>query len=179
MESFSLSQIVTGCTHVSQKYSSLVFVSSVTFIKSCSVIRPLANSDHYGLLVKVNTCLPTMNKKSRKVWCYKHADFTKAHQLLLDIDWYSLLINDIDIAWANWYKAFMEVMKKCIPRRQLPINQRNIPWINKKITQAMKRRNCLYKNSRKSTTARSKYQLARNRVVSHIGKQRKNIISLN
>ena len=118
-----------------------------------------------------------MNKKSRKVWCYKHADFTKARQLILDIDWDSLLINDIDIAWANWYKAFMEVMKKCIPRRQLPINQRNIPWINKKITQAMKRRNHLYKNSRKSTTARSKYQLARNRVVSHIRKAiRKNIL---
>ena len=111
-----------------------------------------------------------MNKRSRIVWCYKHADFTKARQLILDIDWDSLLINDIDIAWANWYKAFMEVMKKCIPRRQLPINQRNIPWINKKVTQAMKRRNRLYKNSRKSTTARSKYQLARNRVVSHIRK---------
>ena len=109
MESFSLSQIVTGCTHVSQKYSSLIDLVFVSSIKSCSVILPLANSDHNGLLVNINTCLPAMNKKSRKIWCYKHADFTEARQLILDIDWDSLLINDIDIARANWYKAFMEV----------------------------------------------------------------------
>ena len=54
-------------------------------------------------------------------------------------------------AWDNWYKTFM------VSRRQLHINQRNIPWIDQKTAQAMKQRNFLYKNSRKLTTSRSKY----------------------
>ena len=70
----------------------------------------------------MNTYLPAMNKNSRKVWCYKHADFTTARQLILDVD--SLLINDINIARAGT-RLFVEVKKKGIPIEDSYL------WINK------------------------------------------------
>ena len=52
MESFSLSQVVTGHTYMILNYSGhtslidLVFLSSPLFLKTCETIPPLGSCDH-------------------------------------------------------------------------------------------------------------------------------------
>ena len=54
MESFSLSQVVTGHTHMSYNghtsHIDLAFLSSPSCLRSCETIPPLRKSDHMGVL---------------------------------------------------------------------------------------------------------------------------------
>ena len=58
---------------------------------------------------------------------------------------------NINLSWDIWQNKFMEVMENCIPRGTLP-ERRNLPWLNKSIVQAIKRRNCLYTGNRSVPT---------------------------
>ena len=69
-------------------------------------------------------------------------------------------------------------MEQCIPRATLP-KRHNLPWLNKKIIQAIRKRNLLYKNWRKSgaTTVFAKYKRARNNVTYLLRKAKKNFFT--
>ena len=46
--------------------------------------------------------LPNLLKTHpRTIWRYAHADFQAANQLLEAVDWESLIVDDIDVAWQN------------------------------------------------------------------------------
>ena len=85
--SFSLEQVVPSYTHVSPNGSTslidLAFLSIPTLLRSCSVIPPLANSDHFGLLLDIKWKTNTKQARSEKckIWRYAHADTQKARQL--------------------------------------------------------------------------------------------------
>ena len=87
------------------------------------------------------------------IWCYQDADFNKACELLIEINWEALVnINDhtgVDISWDNWYSYFSLVMEKCIPKKN--IAYRSLPpWINQDILKAIRRRNLLFSSYKKS-----------------------------
>ena len=91
MDSFSLSQVVTGHTHTSptgrDSLIDLGFISNPSLLHTCTVIPPLANSDHYGVhtIFNLKSSASTFTSQCpRKVWCYAHADFSKACHLISD-----------------------------------------------------------------------------------------------
>ena len=85
---FSLSQVVDTHTHLNVTGSAtlidLAFISNTKQLLKCSVIPPLANSDHNGLnlLLKWKITNQAAPAPPRKIWNYKDADFQKARQML-------------------------------------------------------------------------------------------------
>ena len=146
LQSFGLSQVVTGYTHVSplnhKSLIDLAIVSSPSNVKSCSIIPPLATSDHFGihtkLVLKPSTMHPRSSKPCRMIWRYAHADFPLAQQLLFEVDWDRIITDDVDSSWLNWQSKFLEIMEICIPPKVLPSKCRNLPWLTKRIVQAMR-----------------------------------------
>ena len=65
----------------------------------------------------------------------------------------------------------MSIMEECIPKTVLP-PRKNLPWLNKNLTRAMKKRNQLYKRAKQSGDF-SKYKHARNNIVSNLRKAKK------
>ena len=63
----------------------------------------------------------------------------------------------------------MSIMEECIPRRVLP-SQRNLPWLNKNIKSAMRKRNTLFKKTGYS----AKFRSARNGVISLLRRAKAN-----
>ena len=104
--SFHLQQIVTEPTHIYSHGASiidLVFTSNSLLTCSCTVVPPLGNSDHNGLLTRLlwrssssHNC-PNYSK-GQTVWLYSHADWDKACNLMENVDWKSLLDNNIDVS---------------------------------------------------------------------------------
>ena len=103
------------------------------------------------------------------VWLYEHADWPKAHRLIQDTDWDSLITDDINVSWHNWQKHFLEIMKRCIPQRSMS-GHRNLPWLSKGLIQMMRRMKMLFSCAKKSKKVPDfeKYKRMQNRVVSQL-----------
>ena len=85
-------------------------------------IPQLANSDHFGLYVCIKHISDTTQYTPtilHKIWRYKHADFNKANDLLMDVDLETIIDpNNIQSTWSNWKKIFLDIMDECIPAYQ-------------------------------------------------------------
>ena len=168
MSTYNLSQMVTEHTHThhngTRSTIDLVFVSDPRLVRSCTTIPPLSNSDHLGLQVNLSLKTTITTVKRRVVWRYKHADWDKACDLINSTDWKSLLgQSNVNKSWSNWCNRFMQIMHECIPSGTIP-PRRNRPWLTKKLIQAMRRRNAIYRQA-KATNNYMKYKRYRNKVV--------------
>ena len=125
MATLSLFQMVNDYTHVHHNGTAttidLLYASSLHLIRDCSVVPPLSNSDHCGLLASLSLKSPHIISKPRIVWRYSHADWLAACELLEAADWASILDpEDIEKSWCNWRDTFMGIMDACIPKAVLP-----------------------------------------------------------
>ena len=171
MDTYCLSQMVTQFTHVhhngTKSIIDLLFVSDPQLVRSCFTIPPLSNSDHCGLNIELNLKTIPKASKRRTVWRYCHADWEKAHRLIEGTNWDSLLDpEDINTSWKNWSAKFLEIMQSSIPTTTLP-PRRNRPWLTKKLVQAIRRRNALFKEA-KATNDFTKYRQYRNKIVNYL-----------
>ena len=119
--SFSLVQVVPSFTHVSPNGSTslidLALLSDTSCLQSCTTLLPLSSSDHLGLSLSIkwkNSTNPTYSK-SRHIWIYKDADFSKACDLIQATNWDSTLSDDVDLSTELWTRKFLEIMEECIP----------------------------------------------------------------
>ena len=146
------------------------------FDLGCSIVPPLSNSDHNGILIQMrwrqsgSSSCPN-NSKGRKIWLYNHADWDRAIKLLDSCDWGVLLGQDANESWTNWCEKFLSIMEECIPRRTLP-QRRNLPWLSKTIVQSMRKRNYLYRKAKKSGNF-CKYKKARNKTTAMLRASKK------
>ena len=169
---FDLEQIVKEPTHVHHNHSlsiiEIIFLTNPHLVNLCSIVPPLSNSDHNGILIQMwwrqsgSSSCPN-NSKGRKIWLYNHADWDRAIELLDSCDWDVLLGQDANESWTNWCEKFLSIMEECIPRRTLP-QRRNLPWLSKTIVQSMRKRNYLYRKAKKSGNF-CKYKKARNKTT--------------
>ena len=112
MSTFSLTQVVSQHTHFGPHGRSLidlVLLSQPSQLQSCSVIPPLGNSDHHGIILSLKWRLlrKSVVSKKRSVWRYKHADFTRTCSLLNSVDWDQVLSMNINLSWDTWRDNFM------------------------------------------------------------------------
>ena len=84
------------------------------------------------------------------------------HTILDLTNWGQLLTENINESWDTWQQKFLEVMEhvQCIPIGTLS-KRRNLPWLDKSIVQAIKRRNHLYKKHKRSNNPMLRVQYAR------------------
>ena len=91
-----------------------------------------------------------MHSKGRLVWTYNYADWSLASSLIENTNWDLLFSGDnINRSWTSWHQQFMKIMKECTPNTALR-SRRNLPWLNKKLIRAMRRRNKLFKKAKTS-----------------------------
>ena len=171
MSTLSLVQMVNNYTHVHHNSTAttidLLFVSNPQLVHDCSTIPPLANADHFGLLVSLSLQTSYTPKKSRTVWRYEYANWSAACDLLGAIDWASVLDpEDVEKSWAIWRDIFLGVMDQCIPKAILPA-RRNRPWLTKRLIQSIRRRNALFRQA-KLTKDFTQYRTYRNKVVNYL-----------
>ena len=153
--------------------SDLVLMSNPSQLTQCNTIPPLANSDHNGILLLTSwKAAGGPSYRRRTIWRYNHANWEGACELINDFDWDSIVSDDVNSSWMKWQHQFLSIMEQCIPQRSLP-PRKNLPWMNKNLKQAMRRRNALYKNG-KRTGNFSKFKAARNRVVNLLRESKKN-----
>ena len=87
----------------------LALVSNLEALESCSVIPPLDNSDHNGIM---NLRKPSRPTTKRSIWKYAQADFNKACELIDAYDWDSVLLgNSLDEACQAWKETFLSIME--------------------------------------------------------------------
>ena len=72
----------------------------------------------------------------------------------------------MNVCWANWHSRIMEIMEECIPQVVIR-SRRNLPWLTKSVTQAIRKRNALFKAAERSKSLASyqRYRAAHNRTV--------------
>ena len=149
---FSLTQVVPSFTHGSTNGSksliNLALLADVSQLLNCATIPPLSSSDHLGvsLSFKWGTCQKDTHTNRRCIWIYKNAEFPKAHALIQQTDWDSLLSDNIDLSTRMCTQKFIEIMEECIPQRDLASRKRNLPWLTKNIVRHMGKRNSLFQN---------------------------------
>ena len=154
LDSFSLHQVVEGHTHISPSGNAslidLALVSNLLQLHKCSIVPPLANSDHSGLDLSIkwrNVRRPATSSK-RVVWKYVQADFGKACSLIEGTNWDALISNDVNVSLKNWQNKFLSIIEECIPKQTLP-RRRNLPWMSRSLVRTMRKRSRLYKKARK------------------------------
>ena len=62
------------------------------------------------LQVKMKGTMQNIKSTHRCYWRYDLADFDKARERIEDIDWNTLLKNDIYLSWMNRKNKFYEIM---------------------------------------------------------------------
>ncbi len=118
MDLFSMSQVVTG--HTRKRTSGrcslidLVFTSNPSTLHTCSVIPPLANSDHLGVLSILQLLVFLQSPQNQALPSEKlevsHADYSKARQLISDTIWEADMSDDIDQSWFHWQHNFLLII---------------------------------------------------------------------
>ena len=112
METFSLSQVVTG-QHIR---ATIVILHSLILYFSREFL-------HLGILIIWVCSLlilyfqcpnqQTLSCQHRKIGYYDLADFKEALKLAFHMNWNSIFCGNIDVSW--WYDNFMKVIEECIP----------------------------------------------------------------
>ena len=121
-------------------------------------------------VLNTSDTIPQSATTRHKIWRYKHADFNRANDLLMDIDLESITDPcNIHLTWSNWRKVFLDIMDECIPTSRLP-NRKNLPWFTKDIIQLMRKRNNLFKIAKDLNDPNDlqQFKAIRNKVVSKI-----------
>ena len=140
----------TSALLVNASHIYLALVSNLPQLHKCSIVPPLANSDHSGLEMSTkwrNIRRPATSSK-RVVWKYAQVDFGKACSLIEGTNWDALVNNNIDVSLKNWQNRFLSIIEECIPNLILP-RRRNLPLMSKNLLRAMRKQNSLYRQARK------------------------------
>ena len=182
LDRFSLTQAVSEPTHINHaghtSLIDLVLISNPSTLSSCTVIPPLASSDHNGIQFSLKW-KPSSRKptKKRKVWRYNQANFELANSMLSSVNWDDLLsgCNDTDEAWKSWKT---KVMEECIPQTVLP-SKRNLPWMISELTKSLRARNLFYKRAKRNNSYRlwQKYKMKRNKVANQLKSAKRKFLS--
>ena len=117
-----------------------------------------------------------VHSKRKTVWWYSRGDYTTVCDLLFEANWDSILdSSDIDNSWRKWQNTFLDIMKKCIPRK-IVSPRKHLPWITQNILKAMKLRNSLLKAFKRTNNHLRfmKYKECRNRITCELRKAKSN-----
>jgi DNA modification methylase len=103
MSFYCLTNIYIGSKHVHHDGSTsaidLVFTSNPSSVSNSEIIPPLANSDHYGVLLELKKKPDKVEKsQGRLVWRYSLANWSQACELVQAFDWDAILSDNIDLA---------------------------------------------------------------------------------
>ena len=100
-------------------------------------------TDHFATLVIIEFSYDTYHAYYRRVWNYKNADFRRLNELITDTDWSFLYIDCMDIASTRFSSKFMDLIKLCIPSKNVLVRPRDKPWYDSVIRKTS-RQECIF-----------------------------------
>ena len=130
----------------------LALVSNRDVVENCSVLPPLANSDHNGISLTItkHSKKPSKPVSKKTIWKYAKADFVKAS------NWDSLFHGkSVDEACTAWEETLLSIMEQCIPKGKLP-KKKNVPWASRNVRRTIMKRDCAHKRYKRRGDTQSK-----------------------
>ena len=79
------------------------------------------------------------------MWDYKVADVLPIHESLRNIDWYLEFGNlEQNIMVDKFTEIILSIIAENVPNRVITVNEKDPPWITKKIKTAIRRKHRIY-----------------------------------
>ena len=84
---------------------------------------------------------------------------------------------DVNTSLIRWQTAFLDIMKKCIPRVTLR-TRKNLPWLTKQLIQLTKKKKLLFQKAKRSGFRNDfeKYKWLRNKLTYKLRESKRNYI---
>jgi hypothetical protein len=124
-----------------------------------------ANCDYSFIFAKMSISLSKQKCYKRSVWNYRHINEEALNLALSNFELdESLISNNVNILYNNWFLIFQKIVQKHIYRKTEVIRPHDKPWMNSKFRKAIRKRNRLLKNYSRLKTSASweKYRVQRN-----------------
>jgi len=182
MKTFDLSQIINEPTRVtteSQTILDLIFCSDVNNITQSGVL-PCKISDHNVVFCTRKVSKGFFNKHNvAKIRCMKNYDSDVFVDKLNSVNWFEEIeTEDVNIAWSNFSKRFIDVIDSVAPVKAVRIKQNTEHWFNGEILNLISKRDKAWYQFRKDNSSESfqTYKTLRNKTQITIKKAKKDFI---
>ena len=125
-------------------------------------------SDHKATIVYLKVPLKSINTYKRLVWDYRNADFETCNDCISSLNWNSIISpeNSMDENCQTFTKTFIEIIKNCVPQKEVTIRLKDKVWFNFELRREIRKRDRLRKLARRSNSDSNinKYKKQRNHV---------------
>ena len=151
MTQFSLHQLITEPTYVTEHSSSLldlILVSNPLSVLFTDVGAPLLEQVRYHLPVigLLHHSSKPWTSYKRKIFLYDKGDFDSYRQQLTDVDWETLFgHNDVDTIVDIITNTILNIADNTIPNRFITVHKDSRPWITTSIKKFIRRKNRIHK----------------------------------
>ena len=150
---FQMTQLVhdpTRVTELTKTTIDLIFSSHPELVSECGVL-PVLLSDHclvYGLHTWKT---PKKGGRSINFRCFKDIENDVFKEHLVNAPWDRVLsCHDVNEAWSLWHSLFMSIINHHAPMKSKRIRGDSLPWLDGKILQLMRQRDCAHKIAKRS-----------------------------
>ena len=114
-------------------------------VNSCTVERPVGNSDHSTLCMELNINITNSRKLQRHIWLYDKADIELFHLKLSEANWDQCFdSNNINTIWLKWREIFLDIAISVIPNKNATIRPDDKPWYSNELRRQRRKLNRLY-----------------------------------
>ena len=105
-----------------------VYSNDPHLITTANCLAPLGACHHSVVHCYMNIRIPKPVAVSRSIWLYSKADWHVANTLLAE---YRVNERDnINSAWDSFHSYLMQVMKQCVPQKNVRCKAKDPPWLN-------------------------------------------------
>lgn len=140
----------TRITDTSRTCLDLIITQNPLLVKEV-VDHPPFCSDHNAPSV---TLQPFMNKQcsfKRTIYIYDKLNKLKFLEMLRNVNWIALLTSySIDKSCELFTSTFMNIVKQCVPTKNVTIRPNDAPWFTHDLKTIMNRRNKMYKKAKRT-----------------------------
>lgn len=148
----------------------LIFVNQPSFVRSTSVLPPMADHCPVQVHLSLKKSRPPKPYTSQR-FAYRDADVEGLNFALAATDWKNLLTGSIHDATTAWTDTLLSVCKRYIPMYTIRVDHGSKPWYSRYLKYLASCRDRLFKRSRgknSSSTAVMAYRKIRNLFVSEL-----------
>jgi hypothetical protein len=168
MTQFSLHQLITEPTYVTEHSSSLldlILVSNPFSALFTDVGVPLLEQVRYHLPVidLLHHSSKPLTSYKRKIFLYDKGDLDSYRQQLTDVDWEIMFgHDDVDTIVDIIANTILNIADNTIPNRFITVRKDSRPWIT---TSIMRRKNRIHKKAKHTNSINhwDKYRITRNK----------------
>lgn len=160
-------EVPTRITNTSQTLLDPIVIQSTMRVLHCGVIEtPNEISDHFATYILLPFSYKHSTAFKRTVWLYNKGDFEKLNMLIFSTNWQFLEEDTLDNACESFTSVFIDLLKKCIPCKEVTIRPNDKPWYDSEIRKYSRKRDRLRNIATKSGNLNhwNKYKHLRNKV---------------